>query len=390
MLRAIWSAFAHGRLRDTTLNVELFRRLVNGAGAIHVAFGLPPPSLADRWTFYPASFELTDSDPDMYGAPVHIRFTHLQHVAHDMDDAIKILTHTEGKATFEGKQHADYKGPCLWWSAPVPPPGNTSCPSLNRGDSRYGSVRFSFPVREVLSLHSKQYLLGTRHYNHEWAHTILLSSNEVHGLGAVLPRVDLADSALTQWPVGADATEATWKCYRHASDDWDHLEFACEIPQGKTLSFDPKKNQVKIDFVAHDKYCVKHLSSVNHSRKQPTALACRRVSSRAGPPVPRRLQCRGPESAQQAERLRILQRRCLATDPREVASPQTQVHQRGRGGAQQELHSENQVSGETRTLPQIIGSMAGLSVICLSLTVVSLSLVPVQSKEANRGSVSVT
>ena len=123
----------------------------------------------------------------------------------------------------------------------------------------------------MLAQRPHRFLLGTRQYPQEWAHTILLSTTKVHGLGAKIRTAHLTNSRVVICPDGA--TSATWKCYRHASNDWDHLEFACEIPSDNPLQLSPRTHGLRIDFVSHKKYCVLKKHPVS-SGSQTLACAC--------------------------------------------------------------------------------------------------------------------
>ncbi|KAJ3175744.1 hypothetical protein HDU87_005737 [Geranomyces variabilis] len=250
-------------------------RILNHLGGQVVHFHLADKAMREResrpWVFYPGVLKLPDA------ATRDVPFTSFQHVVHGMADVLTILTTTDRVATFKGKVHKDYSGPPLWWLSVQPPAGGSSIPSLNRDDSRYGVVRFTFPIQAVLSQFPKRYLLGTRMYNCEYAHTIMLSTKDVYGLGAEIPTVDLARFRLLEWQEGS--AQALWKCYRDTDRAWDHPEVACDIPADQTLAFDPSSGNVKIDFVTHNEYCVLARRPVNSTRNFPRETKCQCLSS---------------------------------------------------------------------------------------------------------------
>jgi hypothetical protein len=252
------------------VNVRLLNR--SDEDIRHLLFKNPPSAESCKnWKFSPGQLKLTSD-------VTKIPFTRLQHCVHDLADVITILNASSGKATFTGgwNEESSYQGVDGWWLAPLITGAaiNTSVTSLNPYDSRYGNVRFTFPVLKPLSSRNNQYLFGTRKYTREFSHTILLSDNKVRGLGVDIPTVDLANNPLVHWTAGSN--EAVWKCTRQLPGAWDHLEFAVECDQ--PMVFDPAVDGVRIDFTTHDDFCVRHKRAINAGGEHLKDLPCKCAS----------------------------------------------------------------------------------------------------------------
>ncbi len=207
-------------------------------------------------------------------------FKRMQHVVHNPAHAVDILTAAPGNASFKGFRNRNYGGALLWWLAPLPRRGDHSStiPALNRDDSRYGGIRFTFPADRIFAERTS-YLLGTRAYKREWSHTVLLTKQEREfgSFGGPLHRVRADDNVLFK-KVGA---KWMWACSRADVWDWDHAEVAVQMVDDESISFSAAEG-VRIDFVTHDDFCVLEKKSVTWNqwdyqqrRQVPCSLVCR-------------------------------------------------------------------------------------------------------------------
>ncbi|CAF0872609.1 unnamed protein product [Didymodactylos carnosus] len=148
----------------------------------------------------------------------------------------------------------------------VPPVSSiigTSDSSLHTRSS-YGNVRFHIPFRSIINQYPNAYCLGTRKFDKEYCHTILLANNQlktIYGFGEEFPLLNESSSLIHLSPSN-NITESTyWKRYRSKIDEaWDQIDFCIPIPD--QLLFDPQQIEIKIDFIDHEKdLCIPSLKA---------------------------------------------------------------------------------------------------------------------------------
>lgn len=253
------------------------------------------------------------------GAAHPVSFTRFQYVFHDAKELLPALRLVSQRNCFplHGSRHPSYPGPSLLWLTPqidlTKLPDSISAanlpPSLDSSDSRYGTIRVSFPIRHALRQHQNGYQLGTRQVEHfpfpsaarvaskpashsgaapclEWTHAVLLSDQSAYAIGNPFGEIDQSSAAwgvpspvvsdcalplvehhpgacLVQWDADAPVM-ATWHCSRVSAGEWDQLKFAIpvsgsgagglELPV--SLDADPDSaDSVRIDFVTHSRLC---------------------------------------------------------------------------------------------------------------------------------------
>lgn len=205
-----------------------------------------PQSEKHQYTF--GKFLKSDGDPCRV-------FERQNHNTHSMKDAMRILLETKGKVTFKGKLNHPYHGVGLWWVSPLlkedyPSSSHTST------NSRYGCVRFSFPVSVIHGLSKGYYCLGTRQFPREICHSILVNttSREIKGCGIDFPSINLfkGDHDLIK-----RGDEGAWRWFRPNTtyQNWYALDFAVTIEEGDSIQLGPEDG-VRIDFVDHTDYCI--------------------------------------------------------------------------------------------------------------------------------------
>jgi hypothetical protein len=181
-----------------------------------------------------------------------------------------------GKAHFKGFPNNDYSGPPLCWFAPLPPPWENErvipCDSLDPTGSRYGCYRFILPFKILIQHFPTCFILGTRKYNQEHSHAILLTKQGVEYITLIkkcMP-VQLTDTIFIQNSRRSSQTvnmeeSFEWLCFHDdAWKKWDQLEFAIAT---KDLVFDPFVDNIRLDFVDHhSKLCVPSLKTPTSCR----------------------------------------------------------------------------------------------------------------------------
>ncbi|CAF1503282.1 unnamed protein product [Didymodactylos carnosus] len=236
-----------------SLNVTLFNRF--NYEHLYILAGKPTMSNS-KYTHgsYDVITDITDQ------GPIKIEINDLQHVVHNIDDVLNILSLTRGSIHFKAFSNQDYFGPNLFLFLPVSPVSSiigTSDSSLHTRSS-YGNVRFRIPFRSIINQYPNAYCLGTRKLDKEYCHTILLANNElntIYGFGEEFPLLN-ESSSLIHLP------ESTyWKRYRSKIDEaWDQIDFCIPIPD--QLLFDPQQIEIKIDFIDHEKdLCIPSLKA---------------------------------------------------------------------------------------------------------------------------------
>jgi hypothetical protein len=227
--------------------------------------GLPRKN---TWKFVFGEFAFLDQTVPKHSVPLE----YVQHVVHDINDVLSILQTMSGKAHFKGSHNEDFTGHPLFWLAPLPPPkinqSTIPCDSLDPTASRYGCFRFSIPFKILIQRFPTCFTLGTRKYNQEHSHTILLTNPLVRYIRLIGKRepTELKDIVFikTSFQMGKkeiiNDTSFKWLCFH---DDpwtkWDQLEFAIAT---KELQFDPIDDDIRLDFIDHDcKICVSSLKT---------------------------------------------------------------------------------------------------------------------------------
>lgn len=197
--------------------------------------------------------------------PKKIPFKYLQHVVHNMNDVMSILNLIGNQtvsssnktqnikpitAEFLGGPNHAYHGPDMIWFAPLPSEQVTYdsmilCPSLDCKNSSYGCYRFSIPFQYFLQYQS--YILGTRNYEDEHCHTIMLVDPNVKSVKFIneIKSLELTDTGIIE----REPNEIyEWLCYRDKKEAWDQLDFAVAATR---LELDPIKDKIRLDFVDH-------------------------------------------------------------------------------------------------------------------------------------------
>ncbi|CAF1683126.1 unnamed protein product [Adineta ricciae] len=191
-----------------------------------------------------------------------MEFDYVQHVVHDPDDLVKILRKIPDRVHIEGFPNGNYGGYPLCWFSPLPPLWTANdkpdylSDSLDRHTSRYGCFRFTIPFRVILQQFPTSFVLGTRVYNQENCHSILLTNSRVSRLficGKHEP-VDLTKTGFLEKTSISNAS-FKWLCYNNDKKRWDQLEFAVAT---QSLTLDPALHGARLDFVGHEssKVCV--------------------------------------------------------------------------------------------------------------------------------------
>ncbi|CAF3323437.1 unnamed protein product [Rotaria sp. Silwood2] len=201
----------------------------------------------------------------------HISLENLQHVVHNIDDLFLIMNLTRNEtvsksnlttamqqnmvAEFKGGPHHAYHGPDMIWFSPLPPEQSSDdsqalCPSLDCKNSCYGCYRFCIPFDYFLKY--KAYILGTRKYDDEYCHTIMLTNTNVKNVKFI---EELKPKTLVETNIIAKMTNKSfeWLCYRDTENNWSQLDFAVVT---SSLKYDPIKDQIRLDFVDH-KNCMR-------------------------------------------------------------------------------------------------------------------------------------
>lgn len=165
----------------------------------------------------------------------------IQHVVHDLHDLMSILNLTSNGqhnilTEFTGGPHHVYHGPDIIWFGPPSYTSHTSC---------YGSYRFSIPIEHLLKY--KAYILGTRQYDEEYCHTIMFTDPMVERVKLM---EELQSVELDQTKVIQRTNDGIWQwqCYRWEETEYDQLDFALAV---RSLKFDPKFDQIRLDFIDH-------------------------------------------------------------------------------------------------------------------------------------------
>ncbi|CAF1031096.1 unnamed protein product [Rotaria sordida] len=197
----------------------------------------------------------------------YIPLKNLQHVVHNIDDLILIMNLTRNEtvsqmnllttmqqnmvAEFKGGPNHAYHGPNMIWFAPLPPDQSSHdsqplSPSLDYKNSCYGCYRFCIPFNYFLKY--KTYILGTRKYDDEYCHTIMLTDTNVQNVKFIK---ELEPISLTKMNIIEETTNGSfqWLCYRDTEKEWDQLDFAVVT---NSLKCDPVEDQIRLDFVDHE------------------------------------------------------------------------------------------------------------------------------------------
>ncbi|CAF3584590.1 unnamed protein product [Rotaria socialis] len=219
--------------------------------------------------------------------PKHIPFLNLQHVVHNIDDVLSILnlrrnglasqlnrTTTAEQhlvAEFIGGPNHAYHGPPMVWFAILPPEQSLVSsqflsPSLDYKNSSYGCYRFSIPFSYFLKY--KAYILGTRKYDEEYCHTIMLTDSNVQSVQFMQ---ELEPKTLTETNIITETNGSfQWLCYRDTEKAWDQLDFSIAV---SSLKCDPIQDKIRLNFVDHkncirDKYLAGGPACIIRSRAQ--------------------------------------------------------------------------------------------------------------------------
>jgi len=226
-------------------------------------FIFPGQPRREGWKFVFGDFEFLGNTIPKHCFPLD----NVQHVVHDMDDVLTILLTFSGKAHFKGFLHEDFSGPPLCWFSPLPVAwtdrSRSPCDSLDPTGSRYGCYRFTIPFQVLIQRFPKCFILGTRKYNQEHSHTILLTEQAVEYITLIEKRqpVKLTDTHFIRRSQQSSQNDKMhesfeWLCFHDGPwpTEWDHLEFAIAT---KELQFDPITDNIRLDFVDHSsKICV--------------------------------------------------------------------------------------------------------------------------------------
>ncbi len=223
---------------------------------------MPGQPRRDEWEFVYGKFPFLDNMLPKRCFP----FQYVQHVVHNINDVLTIFQTFRGKVHFKGSLNEDFSGPPLCWFAPLPPLSKDRpellCDSLDPTGSRYGCYRFTIPFNVILQRFPTCFILGTRKYNQEHSHTILLTDRAVKYITFI---DEHQPSQLTDTPFIRRSQQSFPNVNMHASLEWlcfhdnrwtkwDQLEFAIAT---KELQFDPRQDNIRLDFVDHStKICV--------------------------------------------------------------------------------------------------------------------------------------
>lgn len=134
----------------------------------------------------PGVLQLAVADP----AALPIGFSRVQHVVHDVDFFAEHMSTKEGLVLrgFSANDARRYSGEPLCWFTPQVSAQhhNERVPSLSGTNSRYGTLRISIDWNALLALleaawktEARWHNLGSRIYNQEHCHSLLLSPNDV-------------------------------------------------------------------------------------------------------------------------------------------------------------------------------------------------------------------
>ncbi|UJR15455.1 hypothetical protein I4U23_002398 [Adineta vaga] len=216
----------------------------------------PGTPAKEGWKFTSGKFLSQSNTNPKHSFSLH----YVQHVVHDIDDVLKMLQNVPNKVQFQGFFNHNYGGSPLCWFGPVPPPWTNKvkpiCDSLDPGGSRYGCFRFTIPFRVLFQKFPTSFILGTRKYNQENCHTILLTKSNIKYI-LLQDRhqpVELTDTTFIKKSTSRNEsitnTSFEWLCYNDSRKHWDQLEFAVAASE---LQFDPEKDGIRLDFVNHGK-----------------------------------------------------------------------------------------------------------------------------------------
>jgi hypothetical protein len=213
-----------------------------------------------EWTFGKFTCYAKNKNP---GEQKAYQFDNVKHDT-TVEKAVEMITSSRSAfVRVLGYPNDIFQGPLLsWWAPDVSTYNKEDCASLCQNESRYGSVRLTIPLRNLLQ-HIKDhdqgvlrfYALGTREYPRERCHSLMISRKQrglLVGWGDDYEEQNCDDNHELIRHLNT-VHKAEWICYYTSDQLYDQLDFAIELGGG-SLKFTSTSN-LRFSFVDHTSYC---------------------------------------------------------------------------------------------------------------------------------------